>query len=82
MTDQEKLKAAIDTIARYVLAEALDYAISHDGVLWEDYGELGEHDFDKIVVRAGQIADSIRPSDEAYEPAYEHLAERAAGEPV
>lgn len=77
MTDQEKLKAAIDTVARHFLHAAVSVAIGRDYPGWEDYADLSQHDFEMVVLRASQIADSIRPTDEAHKPAYEHLAERS-----
>lgn len=82
MTDQEKLKAAIDTVARHFVHAAVSTAIAWDRPGWEAYAELGEHDFEMIVLRASQLADSIQFSGEAYKAAYGHLAERATGEPV
>jgi long-subunit fatty acid transport protein len=78
VTDEEKLKSAIDTVARICLAEAIDDATQVGGSInWTDYPEIGESDFEDVLTRVKQIADSIATSYDAYRAAYEHLAERS-----
>lgn len=77
MTDPEKLKAAIDTVARHLVKKALEQAIEWENVSWEDYPDLTEPDYEAAVARAEAIVDSIAPPEDAYEATYEHLSERA-----
>jgi hypothetical protein len=71
------VRKAISVLAHHVVAEALDAAIGAENIGWEDYPEVGENDFDKVVTRAGKLADRLRPSEDEYEQAYAVLADRA-----
>lgn len=73
MTDAEKLKAAIDTVARQLI-----YKTASDGD-WEDFPEIGEYDWDAVSRRAQELLDSIRHSTEAFNAAYALLEARADG---
>ncbi|SFO60451.1 DUF6011 domain-containing protein [Amycolatopsis rubida] len=73
--DAETRKAAIDAVARHALFRKLDYAVSVGDILWEDYPDLGEFQWDSVLERILAIAKSVRPTDEEYRAAYEHLAD-------
>lgn len=77
MSGDMSVRRAITVVASHLLADALDAAISFENIGWEDYPEVGENDFGKVVVRAGKIADRLRPSEDDYEEAYAVLADRA-----
>jgi hypothetical protein len=79
MTDMS-VRKAISVVAHHLLADALDAAISAENIGWEDYPEIGENDFDKVVTRAGLLADKLRPSEDEYEAAYAVLVDRAEEE--
>ncbi|MFD2421625.1 hypothetical protein [Amycolatopsis pigmentata] len=80
MTDREKLKAAIDTIAGRIARNAIFDAIEQSRITREDFEEeITEADFDAVSYRARQIADSLDHSNEAYYAACEVLETRAKG---
>lgn len=66
---------AINTLARDVVARSVILA----EVEWEDYPDVGEYDWLKVIDEAKRIANSLRPSKPEYGPAYDHLKQRAAG---
>lgn len=74
--DAETRKAAIDTLARHALARQLDYAVSVGEILWEDYPDIHEADWDDVLTRVRAIAASIKPGPEQYQAAYQHLTGR------
>lgn len=61
--------AAIDVVARHAIA-AIVLQIS-----WEDYPEIGEHDWDRLIEHLDAIAPF--PEEELFETALLHLGERA-----
>ena len=61
-----RVTEAVDVVARWALS-----------LSWEDFPEIGEHDWDAIAARAAAIVDC--PSVDEYEAAYEFLAARADG---
>lgn len=70
--DLETRKAAIDTIARHLVAAIVPpdlQAISYR----DDYPALSEVDYAAVEKRAVQLAESLAPKDDAYAAAYEHL---------
>ncbi len=67
MNDEE----AIDIVARFALAEGAQYP----NLDWADYAEIGEHDWKRVVKRAGELAPY--PTAEEYEAAYALLESRA-----
>lgn len=67
-----------EIVARKVIAHALEGIIGR-GHLWEDYPEIGEHDFDLVLRCAESIAQGDLYTPEQYEAAYDRLAKRAEG---
>ncbi|WP_409186459.1 DUF6011 domain-containing protein [Amycolatopsis sp. VS8301801F10] len=71
--DAETRKQAIDTVARHALFRKLRLAVTCGEILWEDYPEIDERDWNLVLERVLAIATSMRPADEQYRVAYEHL---------
>lgn len=67
----DPVEAAIDIIARYILWQITDI----ESVSWEDYRELGEHDFDRILDRVEELSPPC-PDLHDRQDAYEFLAKR------
>lgn len=72
---------AIDVIARRVVHLLLTAPVggSEDIALWEDYPEIGEHDWDRVIDRAKVLAPPNPDADE-YTAAYAHLSARVDAE--
>lgn len=66
MTDTE----AVAIMARVVLASGIRYSD------WESYPEIGEHDWERVIDRAVELAHG--PSAEKFKEAYDLLTARAA----
>lgn len=66
---------ARDIVARRVV----NRLINEDalGCLWEDYPELGEHDWVAVTKHAEVIVERLDPAQEKYDSAYRFLAARA-----
>lgn len=69
-----RVEEAINVIARVILGKAVADA-RDDG--WQDYPELGEYDWDRVVERAKEIA--ADPSFDEFEAAYDFLTNRGDG---
>lgn len=65
---------AIDTVARAIVARL------PRGILWEDYPELGEHDWEALVKRVDELTDGMAPSPTILKAALDLLASRADNE--
>lgn len=72
------VEEAIRILANNLVASALTADVVHK-TDWEDYPEVGEHDWAKVVERAEAVVAGIRPTPEALEVAYDVLAGRAGG---
>lgn len=69
---------AVDIMARSILALLVK---SPDLTLgWEDFPEIGEHDWDAIEARMLQLAPE--PKNEVYQAAFDFLAGRARNVPA
>jgi hemoglobin-like flavoprotein len=66
----DRVKAAIDVVARHAIHEAVGE------VDWEDYPKVGERDWGSVEARIAAMLGE-RPTWDAYEAAYEFLAGRA-----
>jgi hypothetical protein len=66
---------AIHVVARHMVA--LGRHDDHD--VWGLYPEIGENDWTKVLWEADRLVAGLRPADEAYEAAYQHLEQRAGG---
>lgn len=64
-----KTSEAIDTLARLVLLHGIC------AVEWEDYPDIGEDDWERIMDRAGEMIKE--PSAQEFTKAYAHLSTRA-----
>lgn len=60
------------TILRHIVASVVS---NHTGELWEDYPEIGEHDWIDISERV--LKAYAFPTDREFKIAYAHLASRA-----
>lgn len=70
--EQTPVESSIDLMARYMLWQLVDV----ERVRWENYPELGEHDFERIIERIEQIAPPC-PDMHERQAAYEFLSNRA-----
>ncbi|MDQ0376539.1 DNA translocase FtsK [Amycolatopsis thermophila] len=77
MVDPEKTRAAVDTVARRVLADAARTALESGRVGWEDYPELDERDWIAVTERARKLAATLQHSEAMYAEAYRYLAAQA-----
>ena len=68
----DKTDRAISTVANALLANL------PREFLWEDYPDIGVHDWDAVVKRADAIADGMAPPPAALDKALELLAHRAS----
>lgn len=73
--DNERLDRAVDLVAHHVIASLVAAA---DGAAeeWENYPDIGEYDWQRIVDRVAWLLDELRPDDRAYLAAYEFLQRR------
>jgi hypothetical protein len=65
---------AAKVVANRIVAQALDHQILGD---WEDYPEIGEHDWKLIEAQLEILAGKLRPQAAEYDSAYKLLADRA-----
>ncbi|GEA79956.1 hypothetical protein [Cellulomonas uda] len=65
---------AIDTIARHVVAT---HGPLETGSAWEDYPEIGEHDWSRVCAAAAAVREDLWPEHDRYDAAYGLLAARA-----
>ncbi len=80
MTAAEDELAFQVTRARDIVARrVVNRLINEDtlGCLWEDYPDLGEHDWVAVTKHAEVIVERLDPADEKYDVAYRFLAARA-----
>jgi len=66
--------------AKFVLIRRLMWALAVSesvGEMWEDYPEIGEHDWIDICNRLAASVARQNPSAEEFQAAYAHLAGRA-----
>lgn len=71
MPDEALNDMAIEVVAQHLLASFVDEA----GEKWENYPEVGEQDFERIVETVKEWAPS--PGSDQYKWAYARLEERA-----
>lgn len=69
-----RLAEAIDVIAKQAIKSA---SANFQPVEWENYPEIGEQDWVRVVERVGEIAALIAPDQSEFEAAYDYLKERA-----
>lgn len=74
MTGSE-VRAAIEVVAAAVAQAAVEDAI---GDMWEQYPDIGEHDWTRVADEATAMAGSFT-QPERFQAAYDLLAERANG---
>lgn len=70
------VEQAIDTVARRYVARRLALA----DIGWEDFADIGEHDWDRVVDRATELIKELDRGQGPYEAAYELLKRRAERE--
>jgi hypothetical protein len=70
-------RKAIRTVARRVLAAAVDMAIASGELDWDSYPEIGENDWFAVLTDVRALAERTDVQAEHYESAYRHLASRA-----
>jgi hypothetical protein len=71
MIDPTRRRAAIEAVARHIVATAVEHYLDDDR--WGDYAELGEHDFKAAADRAR----ALTPYPDDYNSAYLFLEELA-----
>jgi hypothetical protein len=69
---------AVRAVARRVLAEQIERHLPD----WEDYPDIGEHDWARVVARVRWVAEANDLQTEHYAAAYQHLVDRAGGREV
>lgn len=62
-------------VARQVAALALHPEFPAE-IAWEEYPEIGEHDWEAVIAEVAYIADVLRVSQDNYDHAYAQLAAR------
>lgn len=67
---------AMDVIIRSILRRLTDDP-DQVGEMWEDYPEIGEHDWIEICAQVADRSKTFTNSPEVYKAAYAHLASRA-----
>lgn len=74
-----RLAEAIDVIAKQAIKSATD---DHPGyaVSWENYPEIGEEDWARVVERIDELTGLMAPDQAQFEAAYDYLTERANDE--
>jgi hypothetical protein len=72
---------AIDTVARHYISHIIRTAMDAEYSGWEDYPEIGQHDWTRVVERAEAYVPAESTKD-SYDEAYELLADRAADDGV
>lgn len=60
------------TVIRHIVAAVVS---NHTDEMWEDYAEIGEHDWFEITARLRNIHSF--PTQQEFQAAYTHLAGRA-----
>ncbi len=78
LDDAFNVALARDIVARRVV----NRLINEDtlGCLWEDYPDIGEHDWIAVTKQAERIVERLDPAGEKYDAAYAFLSSRAGGE--
>lgn len=71
----DQTREAISTVAHRVAARIL--ATYEADVEWENYPDIGEGDWQRVVQQLSWLAGFVDRSDEEFDAAYEHLAKRA-----
>lgn len=67
------VEEAIEVVAREVVFRAL---VLEEAYEWEDFPEIGQHDWDRVVIEIGQLAREVQDGGR-FDEAYKLLAERA-----
>lgn len=68
---------AIRTVARRLLELCGSTAIISGAVTWEDFADIGEQDWDRVLAAFRLLIARTGVQQEKYESAYRHLAQRA-----
>lgn len=71
--ENDPVAVAVDTVAR----RAVSRATGSDTIEWEDFPEIGEHDWERVLDRVSDLADALDPPDAEYDTAYLLLQQRA-----
>ena len=65
---------AVEVVARMAMFNALDK------IEWEDYPDIGEHDWQQVLDRIEVMGCGLKPTDDDYAEAYALLESRAEKE--
>jgi hypothetical protein len=68
-------EAAVREVARHAIADA----VRLNPPRWEDYPDIGEHDWEAIAAEVERVLDRLAAQREKYDCAYRVLAGRADG---
>lgn len=71
---ESALDHAISAVSRRVVTNLVS---EHIGEEWENYPELGERDWQRVMDDALRRVGELDPSPDVYHNAYEHLSQRA-----
>jgi len=74
-TESPQVQEAIDVMAQYAIWRQFDV----ENILWEDYPELGEYDFTRMVEAAERLQPKC-PDLHERRDSYEYLSNRADSE--
>lgn len=67
---------AMYVMTQDMTSKLLKMGLDHGLVRWEDYPEVGEDDWDKIVDTLHEVADDMIPTKHDFNRAYGLLADR------
>lgn len=72
-----RLAEAVDIVAKRALRNAASAPDCEP--LWEDYPDIGEHDWALVEERLHDLVELIAPDEGTFEAAYDYLKERSDG---
>lgn len=67
--------AAVRQIARWAIANVITVVPPE----WEDYPEIGEHDWERVEAEIDRVVTMLAGQEEKFKAAYEFLSGRADG---
>jgi hypothetical protein len=72
---------ARELIARHLVSAAVHNAMLHSLVTWEDFPDIGEHDWLALIARVNELVAPMAANEETFTAAYTALANRAEVSP-
>lgn len=71
--DQRMAEWSVAEVARHVIA----HVVESNPPQWENYPDIGEHDWEAVEKEAARVLDRLAAQQEKYNSAYRHLTRRA-----